>query len=331
MHRSFLIFATVFFGVVSQAAASECRTAAERAEVQVILDVIEAFNHNDMAAFANAFDDSAMATFPGFTTPVPKAVTVAFYDSFRGPFPDIQIELAGPLLVENSRVTLPYRVTGTQTGALVTPGGTIPPTGQSVSVEANAIFEFSGNKIVRLKDEVDQFVFFKQLGLALPPTYGYARTELAFTDNASGRSLGELAAVAVVRLAVAALNAHSVPAFLALTRGGYLEQSAANDDTPFNRLDSAAFYEKLFAGIPDFHVTIEAVSVERNVVTVVWHANGTHTGVLQTPDGPVAGSGASFETTGTSVFTVRGGKLFRVRHAFDLGDVLGPLSLLAHF
>ncbi len=56
--------------------------------------------------------------------------------------------------------------TGTQTGPLVGPGGTIPPSGKSMSLPGAQLITFQGDKIKELHQYFDMMTLLKQLGAA---------------------------------------------------------------------------------------------------------------------------------------------------------------------
>lgn len=332
MHiRRWILGFALLAGMASRAeasgGASGSRTLEEWRNALTVHWVIWAYNNNYPEGFAAGFAEHSLTTFPGSPAPLPKAAATAFYESFKGPFPDIQIEQAAPLVIEGKRVTLPYYVAGTHTGPLVLPGGTLPPTGAVVRVRANAIFELENGKIVRLKDEVDQAAFFSQLGFGLPPSYGYPRVEAPFADVSAGRTAAEQARLNLVKAAIQALNDKDIEAYEARL-GADFQLESAFAEAPLSRAEAANLYDALAAGFPDFAITLDGVAVENDEVSVIYHLTGTHTGTWVSPSGTFLPTGNAFNVTGTAIFEVRGGKIRHTRDAFDFGNVLGPLGLL---
>ena len=86
--------------------------------------------------------------------------------SWRGAFPDGGGEVAGTA-VQGDTVVLEITWTGTQTGEMITPAGTIPPSGRHQTTRACMVIEFSGDTIVANRHYFDTMSLLQQLG-ALP-------------------------------------------------------------------------------------------------------------------------------------------------------------------
>ena len=63
---------------------------------------------------------------------------------------------------------------------------------------------------------------------------------------------------------------------------------------------------------PDYHMTIEAMVGEGDIVATVWTARGTHLGEWMSPMGPVAATGKSLTWTGTTTLRIADGQIVAV-------------------
>jgi predicted ester cyclase len=90
------------------------------------------------------------------------------YQTWLDAFTDIQVEF--PDVIESGdALAAEVRVTMTHTGPLVTPNGTIPPTGKRVTLEAVDIAHARDGLIVSFHSYFDQLALLAQLGL-MPET-----------------------------------------------------------------------------------------------------------------------------------------------------------------
>ncbi len=80
--------------------------------------------------------------------------------------PDSKAEIVHEYLSDNT-VILELVWTGTHTGLLQTPNGTLPPTGKRINVRACELFQFAGEKILTARHYFDMTTLLKQLGVPL--------------------------------------------------------------------------------------------------------------------------------------------------------------------
>lgn len=126
---------------------------------------IERYNAHDLDGNAALFSADAVL------------YDVATGQTYRGPegsrefngglltaFPDSTCEIISALAGERS-VAVEFWGRGTHTGPLVTPAGTIPPTGRKVEVRFCEILDVQGGKIARMNLYWDVNTMMTQLGL----------------------------------------------------------------------------------------------------------------------------------------------------------------------
>jgi len=80
--------------------------------------------------------------------------------------PDVKGTVTGAVAGDN-QVVLELTWRGTQTGPLVTPGGTIPASGKSQATPAAWVFDFTGDKIMESRQYFDMMSLMQQIG-AIP-------------------------------------------------------------------------------------------------------------------------------------------------------------------
>ena len=87
----------------------------------------------------------------------------------------------------------------------------------------------------------------------------------------------------------------------------------------------AAYFEGLFAAVPDVHFDVVHVAAEDDAVFVRWHLTGTHTGTAWAGIEP---TGKRIELDGIDHFTVRDGKVLSNFVVFDQMEVGRAMGLL---
>ena len=90
---------------------------------------------------------------------------VEAYQGWKQALPDGKGTIRNAFASGNS-VAIEVTWTGTQTGPLVGPGGTIPPSGKSMSLPGAQLITFQGDKIKELHQYFDLMTLLQQLGAA---------------------------------------------------------------------------------------------------------------------------------------------------------------------
>lgn len=90
---------------------------------------------------------------------------VEAYQGWKQALPDGKGVIKNAFASGNS-VAIEVTWTGTQTGPLVGPGGTIPPSGKSMSLPGAQLITFQGDKIKELHQYFDLMTLLQQLGAA---------------------------------------------------------------------------------------------------------------------------------------------------------------------
>jgi len=89
---------------------------------------------------------------------------LAFEEVFHRAFPDGRLESRGA--IESGDIAIAEGIfSGTHTGPLEGPAGTVPPTGKSLELPFCDVFRIADGKIVEHRVYYDQMAFLGQLGL----------------------------------------------------------------------------------------------------------------------------------------------------------------------
>ncbi len=79
--------------------------------------------------------------------------------------------------------------------------------------------------------------------------------------------------------------------------------------------------------LPDSKATFHEVYVSGTTVVLELTWKGTHTGPLETPDGPIAPTGKKIEIRACNVMKVAGEKVSMQRQYFDMATMLAQLGV----
>ncbi len=79
--------------------------------------------------------------------------------------------------------------------------------------------------------------------------------------------------------------------------------------------------------IPDSKATFDNAYVSGNTVVIELTWNGTHTGVLNLPSGPVPGTGKRIKIRSCNVFEITGDKASMQRQYFDMATMFRQLGI----
>jgi steroid delta-isomerase-like uncharacterized protein len=128
---------------------------------------VEAFNRGDAAGFAALYAADGAVIDPLYPQPLQgrDAIEQDIRDVMRA-FPDARFELMA-VLENGATAAVQYRVTGTNTGPLATPGGEIPATGRRLDSYGAAFSRLSaGGEVEEERRYFDVATWFRQLGIA---------------------------------------------------------------------------------------------------------------------------------------------------------------------
>lgn len=93
---------------------------------------------------------------------------IGYAQGFAQAFPDSRLKV-DTLIEAGNRVVVEGAYTGTHTGPLASPNGTVPPTGLTLTLPYCEVFEVSAGRIASKHVYYDQMTFAAQLGLLPEP------------------------------------------------------------------------------------------------------------------------------------------------------------------
>jgi steroid delta-isomerase-like uncharacterized protein len=163
---------TLFIGLILLLPFISCaeqKQAEENTKVdpQAIADkFLEAFNNQDATALANLHTEDQITIVPTTTVPVQgrKAKEDMLAGVFRA-FPDLIIE-STLILFKDNHIVVEGIMKGTHTGSLESPGGTLPPTGNSIEIRNVFILKVTPEGLIAQDNTYfDTYSYMRQLGL----------------------------------------------------------------------------------------------------------------------------------------------------------------------
>jgi hypothetical protein len=128
-----------------------------------------AFNARDVAGMDAVHDPNLIAYITGNAQPLyGRAAHAEAMRQMFGIFPDVQVHLPYPVQFGSGDwITVVTRTTGTFTGPMTLPDGTvIPPTGQAFDIEFGQTSRWDGDRLVVISAFWDSALQARQLGLA---------------------------------------------------------------------------------------------------------------------------------------------------------------------
>jgi ketosteroid isomerase-like protein len=114
------------------------------------------------------FTPDVETTEPGAGTMRGLAATVAYGQAFLTAFPDGRLHLDSSV-ESGDTIMVEGRFTGTHTGPMAGPGGTIPPSGRTLELQYCDVFKVRDGRIATHRIYYDRIDFMIQLGLAPEP------------------------------------------------------------------------------------------------------------------------------------------------------------------
>jgi steroid delta-isomerase-like uncharacterized protein len=134
---------------------------------QASADLIDAFNEADWERFRGVLSPDTVYTETGTGRRVEGAEAyVTLCQGWKVALPDVRGTIRGAIATED-QVAQEILWEGTHTGPMETPGGTLPPSGAQISVEASLWIRFDGDKAREVHHYLDVLSLLQQIG-AIP-------------------------------------------------------------------------------------------------------------------------------------------------------------------
>jgi steroid delta-isomerase-like uncharacterized protein len=130
-------------------------------------DLIDAFNEADWERFRGVLSSDTVYTETGTGRRVEGAdAYVTLCQGWKVALPDVRGTIRGAIATED-QVAQEILWEGTHTGPMETPGGTLPPSGAQISVEASLWLRFHGDEAREVHHYLDVLSLLQQIG-AIP-------------------------------------------------------------------------------------------------------------------------------------------------------------------
>ncbi len=134
---------------------------------QASADLIDAFNEADWGRFRGVLSPDTVYAETGTGRRVEGAEAyVTLCQGWKVALPDVRGTIRGAIATED-QVAQEILWEGTHTGPMETPGGTLPPSGAQISVEASLWIRFDGDKAREVHHYLDVLSLLQQIG-AIP-------------------------------------------------------------------------------------------------------------------------------------------------------------------
>ena len=128
-------------------------------------EIYNAWNERDFDRNAEMIADDGEIVIVGSGTRLVGPEGMKEFDTMWAEgFPDGEVEIDA-VIADGDTVAVQYTGRGTQTGTLRSPGGEIPATGRSVTLQLVDVLRFENGKIVSMKTYFDSASLLAQLGV----------------------------------------------------------------------------------------------------------------------------------------------------------------------
>ena len=133
--------------------------------IDIAREQIDAFNAGDWDRFQATLDPDCVYDEPGTQRHVEGTEAILEINrSWREAFPDAHGTIQRAVAA-NGTVTLEITWEGTQSGALQTPEGELPPSNRRVTIKAAEVFDIEGDKVKEAHHYFDMAGMLQQLGV----------------------------------------------------------------------------------------------------------------------------------------------------------------------
>ena len=235
--------------------------------------------------------------------------------------PDLRLDL-GQVSAAGDTAVVEYSLKGTHTGAMVSPGGFVPPTWSQVEIRLCDSLTFRDGKVVRIASYFDSGTMLRQMGL-LPNSPLHAqerRAALGLFATEVDSSAQQRNKAIVQRFLEEVINQQN-PAAAGATCTGDLRWHGGSigeaEDLPAFQSALAS----VFASFPDLHVEVHDLIAEEDRVAVRVTMHGTQLGDFRS----IAPTGKRISSSAINSYRIVNS---RIAEAWWQHDVLGLIEQL---
>jgi steroid delta-isomerase-like uncharacterized protein len=126
--------------------------------------LLDGLNAHDLSRWEAMLAEDFSCSYPGFRDQSGKEAAKAYNDPFMIAFPDLHFDILRTLSAGDTIVYV-WSATGTHTGPLALPSGSVPPTGKRAVVPGTLIATIKDGEIIREETYWNQVELLAQLGL----------------------------------------------------------------------------------------------------------------------------------------------------------------------
>lgn len=170
MKKLVVFVCLVFLACIALSAQMMNKQGIHEKKVQVLLDkVLEMWNKGDVALIPQLYTADVVATTSSKPEPyVGHEGIKKWIEINRAMMPDMVMAFP-EAVVQGDKIATIWTLTGTQTGPIATPGGTLPPSGRMIRITGLAIDYLKNGKIVKEIVVFNLLEMMLQLGFTLNP------------------------------------------------------------------------------------------------------------------------------------------------------------------
>ena len=232
-------------------------------------------------------------------------------------FPDLHFTIED-IIAEDDMVAIRLSVTGTHTGPLAT----IPATGVAITTRAIVVYRFVDGKIEEGWINVDGLGMLVQMGLIPPmgpPVFGWGAPSAVSGDPGTAAENKVIASLDPDEV----WNEANLEVIDEITAEGYLGHYDMGT-TIDGREAYKQYVPRTLTAFPDFHITVDELFAEDDLVVFRSTASGTHLGPL----GPIPATGMPWTVTGIVIRRVADGKVVELWQLNDMLSLLTQIGLV---
>jgi len=170
MKKLLVFVCLVFLACLALSAQMMDKQGMHEKKVQVLLDkVLEMWNKGDLALIPQLYAADVVVTTSSSPEPyVGHAGIKKWIEINREMMPDMVMAFP-EAVVQGDKIATIWTLTGTQTGPMVMPGGTLPPSGRKIQITGLAIDYLKDGKFVKEIVVMNVLEMMMQLGFTLNP------------------------------------------------------------------------------------------------------------------------------------------------------------------
>lgn len=289
---------SVYLGALASAAANE----------RLVRRSADAFNRRAFVEMADLYtDDVELEVVPFGNTVHGLDALRALSTSRAAAFPDAEVEVTHVIATDHE-VVVEFIGRGTHTGPLVTPQGTIAPSGRRAETRFCRVCSIDDGKIREVREYSDTS------HLARPSATGEAGTSRAEVER-------------LVKAVTESWNARDFDAYAALHADDVEVVNVPLGQT-LHGADANLEHAKAWAtAFPDGQTELTHLIIDGDTAAIEFTGRGTQNGPLVSEAGTIPPTGRHVDLHFCYTFDIANGKIRRVREYYDVANMMRQLGV----